>query len=358
MITPVGVGIIGSGFMANTYAEVLTNHVQGAQLVAIAGGTRAPALAARYAIASVDTLDELVARPDITAVILAGPEYLRPEQATIAAAAGKHILAEKPMATSIAACDAMITACDAAQVKLMVVQSQRFRGVHQRAKQLITNGTIGSVQEMRIWSLFPASWSIPVVALRPWYADPAAGLFMSQGVHNFDLLRWMIGSEATTVYARITSYGSHNIPNLSAVAIVGFASGATGQVWINMELPDTAFPDSQFHSQVVGSLGLLDFDGYTHLDYGHAGAWERVWTQPPLNPMDPLDAIRLESFAGQVQAFIDAIRDDKPLLVTGDDGRAAVELCQAALLSAQSGQVISLPLSRSTDHAEAIHNNH
>ena len=340
----IGIGIVGAGFMATTYAEVIARHARGARLIAIGGGTRAPALAARYGVEHAPTVEALLARVDLDAVILAGPEQSRPEQTILAAAAGRHILAEKPLATSVAACDAMIAACDAARVRLMVVQSQRFRGVHRRAKRLIDEGAIGPVREMRLWSLFPASWSIPVVQSRPWYADPQAGLFMSQGVHNFDLLRWMVGDEATSIYARVTSHGTHGLPNLSAVAMVGFAGGATGQVWINLELPDATFPDSQFRSQVVGARGLLDFDGYTHLDLAEGGAWRRVWTQPPLDPLDPFDTVRLESFTGQIQAFIDCLRDDLPPPVTGADGRAAVELCQAALLSARTGQVVPLPL--------------
>jgi predicted dehydrogenase len=340
----VGIGIVGSGFMARTYAEVITRHTHGGRLVALTGGTRAPALAAQYAVPHAQTLADLLARADLDAVVLAGPEQARPAQTALAAAAGKHILAEKPMATSVADCDAMIAHCTAAGVQLMVVQSQRFRGVHQRAKRILDEGRIGRPREMRIWTLFPAAWSEPVVRSRPWYRDPQAGLFMSQGVHNFDLLRWFIGSEARSVYARVTSYGDHGIPNLSAVAIVGFANGATGHLWVNMELPDATFPDSQFRSQVVGERGLLDFDGYTHLDMTIDGAWRRVWAQPPFDPLDPLDPIRLESFTGQIQAFIACIRDGVPPLVTGGDGRAAVELCQAALISARSDQVVTLPL--------------
>jgi predicted dehydrogenase len=183
---------------------------------------------------------------------------------------------------------------------------------------------------------------VPVVRDRPWYADPDAGLFMSQGVHNFDLLRWLAGDEPRRVYARVTSHGDHGIPNLSAMAIVEFAGGATGQLWISMELPGATFPDSQFRSQVVGERGLLDFDGYTHLDMATDGEWRRVWTQPPLDPLDPLDPIRLESFTGQLQEFLDAIREDRPPSVTGEDGRAAVALCEAALRSSRTGQPVEL----------------
>ncbi len=114
-MTILGIGMVGSGFMAHTYAEVVANYAQGGQLVAIAGGSRAPALAARYGVASEPSLAALLARDDIDAVVLAGPEQLRPEQRRQAAAAGKHVLAEKPMATSVAECDAMIAACDAAE---------------------------------------------------------------------------------------------------------------------------------------------------------------------------------------------------------------------------------------------------
>jgi predicted dehydrogenase len=267
---------------------------------------------------------------------------VRAGQAVAAAGARKHILAEKPMATSVAECDAMIAACAAAGVRLMVVQSQRFRGVHRRAKAIIEEGRIGAVRQLRLWSLFPAGWSVPVVRDRPWYADPDAGLFMSQGVHNFDLLRWLAGDEPRRVYARVTSHGDHGIPNLSAMAIVEFAGGATGQLWISMELPGATFPDSQFRSQVVGERGLLDFDGYTHLDLAVDGEWRRVRTQPPLDPMDPLDPIRLESFTGQTQDFLDAVREDRPPSVTGADGRAAVALCEAALRSSRTGRPVEL----------------
>lgn len=343
----VRIGIVGSGFMAHTYAEVIARYAQGGALAAVAEGSRAPGLAARYGVPCEESLAALLARDDVDAVVLAGPETVRLAQAEAAAAAGKHLLAEKPMATSVAECDAMIAACDAAGVRLMVVQTQRFRGVHQRAKGLIDAGEVGAVRQLRLWSLFAESWSVPVVEQRPWYADPDAGLFMSQCCHNFDLMRWLAGSEARRVYAQVGSHGAHGLPNLSTAAIVEFASGAVGQLWVSLELPGGTYPDSQFRSQVVGERGLLDFDGYTHLDLSSPatdGAWRRVWTQPALDPMDPLDPVRLGSFTGQMQGFIDCIREDRPPVVTGADGRAAVELCQAALLSGRTGRAVALPL--------------
>jgi predicted dehydrogenase len=238
----------------------------------------------------------------------------------------------------------MIQACDEAAVVLMVVQSQRFRGIHQRAKALLDEGRIGDVWQARVWSTFPAEWSVPVVDDRPWYADTEGGLFFSQCVHNFDMLRWTVGSEARRVFASVNSHGSHGVPNLSAMAQVEFQNGATGQLWVNLEMPGITFPDSQFHTQVVAEKGLLDFDGYAHLDLAADGAWQRVWEQPPFDPLDPMDPVRLGSYTAQNQAFIDCVLEGHPPPVTGWDGRAAVELCQASLMSARTGKVIELPL--------------
>lgn len=73
---------------------------------------------------------------------------------------------------------------------------------------------------------FPIDWSIPVVRDRPWYADPDGGLFLSQCVHNLDMMRWLVGSEARQVYAHVASHGGHGLPNLSIMAQVAFDSSA------------------------------------------------------------------------------------------------------------------------------------
>src|SRR5262245_48685949 len=102
----VGVGMVGSGFMGLTYSEVLTRHVTGARLVAVAGGSRAGQLAAEYGVPAEPTVEALLARTDVDAVVLATPDQVRRELTQKAAAAGKHVLAEKPMAPTIADCDA------------------------------------------------------------------------------------------------------------------------------------------------------------------------------------------------------------------------------------------------------------
>ena len=339
------VGIVGSGFMGRTYAECLARYNEHASPVAVAGGTRAPKLAADYSLDHMPTIPHLISRDDIDALVLTTPETVHLEEIEAAAAAGKHILVEKPIAPDISQAQAMIRACDRAGVTLMVVQSQRFRKAHQMARQWIADGKIGAVRQIRHWGLGSIESSLQIVADRPFYVDDAGGgLYMGFAVHCFDMVRWLAGEEAVSVFAQISRYGNHHIPNLSAMAQVAFENGAMAQVWACLELPGHVFPRGQFRTQIVGDSGMLDVDGYTHFDATTKDGWERIYEQPPLNPMDPMDPVRLESYSAMVQEFIDAIREKRAPSVTGEDGKAAVELCQAALQSSETGKPMSLPL--------------
>src|SRR5262249_5094876 len=148
------------------------------------------------------SLESLVARRDVDGVIITTPEMPRVEQVRIAAGAGKHLLLEKPMAANVSDCDAIIEIGRTAGVILMQVQSQRFRAIHQRVRQLLDEGRIGRIWQARVVSMLEAKWSEAVLRERPWYLDPqCGGLLMSQIVHNFDMLRWVVGSEAKQVFA-------------------------------------------------------------------------------------------------------------------------------------------------------------
>src|SRR4051794_37212024 len=113
----VGIGIIGSGGMGLTWAEVATRVPEGARVVAIWGGSGAVALAAQYHAEAEPSLRALLARPDVDAVIIASPLVTHAEYVVAAARAGKHIFLEKPMSVTIAEADAMIAAAEAADVR-------------------------------------------------------------------------------------------------------------------------------------------------------------------------------------------------------------------------------------------------
>src|SRR5689334_16702242 len=112
------IGIIGSGYMGRTYAECVARYVKRARLMAVAGGSRAPGLAGDYGIEAEPDVEALLRRQDVDAVIITSPQSAHADQTAIAAQHGKHILVEKPMATSSAECQRMIDVCRSSGVAL------------------------------------------------------------------------------------------------------------------------------------------------------------------------------------------------------------------------------------------------
>lgn len=341
----VRIGMVGSGYMALTYAEALSRYVSGGRLVAVAVGRRAAGLAAEYGVDAEPSLEALLSRPDIDAVVVTTPDQVHPEQTILAARAGKHVLVEKPMAPTVAQCDEMIAACDAAGVKLAVVKTERYRGVTIRARRLLDEGRIGRVWMLRTISCFPASVGRDILTSRPWYTDPAGGgLFMSMASHNADMLLWLVGAPATRVFAQVNTFSDVGVPAQSVMAQIGFEGGAMAHMWISAEMPPPSLRSSEVRFQVVGSEGIIDFEDYEFLDVGIGDRWERVFTPPRFDYVrEPKSAARLEPHIGVVQEFVSSILEDRAPSVGGAAGRAAVEICEACLVSSRSGQAIALP---------------
>lgn len=342
----VGIGMIGSGFMGLTYSEVAANHAKGCKLAAITGGRRAEQLAADYSVPHAADVDALLARDDVHAVVLATPDQDRLELTKKAAAAGKHVLAEKPMAPTVAECDAMIAACDAAKVNLGVVQTERFRKITRKAKALIDEGVIGPVYMMRTVSAFPLSLTKSLFEDRKWMFHPkGGGLFMGMASHNTDFLRWLTGRNAVKVFAQATTYSDVAAANLSVMAQITFEGGIMAHMWITSELPNPSLPSSEVRFQVFGRDAMFDLENFEYLDVGKGDKWERIYTPERFDYLkEPKSPIRLFPHIGVIQEFVDSIREGRPPLVGGKEGRAAVELCEACLISARTGEAVSLPL--------------
>ena len=342
----VGVGMIGSGFMGLTYSEVVANHAKGCRLVAIAGGRRANQLAADYSVAAESSIDALLARSDIDAVVLATPDQDRLELTLKAAAAGKHVLAEKPMAPTVAECDQMIAACAKAKVNLAVVKTERFRKLTMKAKQYIDEGTLGPIQMLRTVSAFPLSLTKELIAERQWMLDSqGGGLFMGMASHNTDFLRWLTGRNAVKVFAQATTYSDVPTQPLSVMAQIVFEGGLMAHMWITAELASPTLPSSEVRFQVFGRDASIDFENFEYLDLGKGDKWERVYTPERFDYLkEPKSPIRLYPHIGVIQEFIDSIREQRAPKVGGAEGRAAVEICEACLISARMGEAVSLPL--------------
>lgn len=345
-MTTVGIGMIGSGFMGLTYSEVVARHAVGCRLVAITGGRRAAKLAEEYSVAAEPSPQALLARDDVQAVVLATPDQDRLELTKLAAAAGKHVLAEKPMAPTVAQCDQMIAACAAAKVNLAVVKTERFRKITQKAKEYIDNGTLGPLQMLRTVSAFPLPLARQLFDERKWMADPrGGGLFMGMASHNTDFLRWLTGRNAVKVFAQATTYSDISGPPLSVMAQIAFEDNIIAQMWITAELPSPSLPSSEVRFQIFGRDAMLDLENFEYLDLGKGEKWERVYTPERFDYLkEPKSPIRLYPHIGVIQEFIDSIRQQRPPRVGGAEGRAAVELCEACLISAKTGEAVALPL--------------
>ncbi len=342
----VRIGMVGSGFMGLTYSEVVAHHAVGCRLVAITGGHRAETLANEYGVAHEPTMESLVARSDIDAVILATPDQDRLRLTQLAAAAGKHVLAEKPMAPTVAECEAMIAACADAEVNLAVVKTERYRKITMRAKQMIDNGELGPLRMLRTVSAFPLPLTKQLLADRAWMLDRrSGGLFMGMASHNADFLRWLTGKNAVRVFAQTATYSDIPADALSVMAQIEFEGGIMAQMWITSELPNPSLPSSEVRFQVFGKDAMIDLENFEYLDVGKGEKWERVETPERFDYLkEPKSPIRLFPHRGVVQEFIDSIQEKRQPRVGGNEGRAAVEICEACLRSAKSRMAIELPL--------------
>jgi len=335
----VGIGIIGSGFMGRTYSETISKYCTRAVLRAVTGGSRAGQLAKDYAIALEPSVESLVARDDIAAVFIATPHHLHADEALAAARAGKHVAIEKPMACTVADCDAIIAACEKARVWCSIAFSQRTRKCNVKCRQLIDEGRIGRIQQIASTQLLAGG----VGTLPGWQGNAEnLGTLFGHAIHNFDQIRWFTGQEIRTVYARCTSFEPLVSVEGTSMVLMTLTDGALASLWSSFQLARPSFPRSQFAARIVGDKGLIDLDAYGELRVAIDGTWQVVETQEPIDWQGKgfLDPVRLESYTLQCQDFIDAVIDHRPPAVTGWDGRQAVAAALAAYESSRTGQPV------------------
>ena len=339
-MSDIGIGIIGSGFMGRTFSETITKRCTGAKLVAVTGGSRAEELAKDYGIDLAPSVDALVGRSDVDAVFVATPHHLHTEQSIAAATAGKHLLIEKPMACSVADCDAILAACEKAGVRHSISFSQRTRKCCRRAKELIDDGAIGRIVQLQSFALCPTGLG----GLPPWQSNAEnLGTLFGHAIHNFDQIRWFTGQEITTVSAKCTSLEGAKIEG-SSMVLMSLTDGAAASLWSSFELPKPSFPRTQMGAWILGEKGLIDLDAYGELRIATDGEWKVVETQGPIDWAGKgfLDPVRLESYTLQCQGFIDALLEGREPPVTGWDGRQAVAAALAAYESSKTGKEIVL----------------
>lgn len=338
-------GILGSGFMGRTHAEAI-RHLPNASLRAIACGRRAAQLADDYGVELCATADELCARDDIDAVIVATPQFVHAEQALAAAASGKHLFIEKPMATSVADCDAIIAACAAGGLSLSVGYQQRYRAVPRAAHDLLRQGAIGQVHTVQLFQVFQLFTDPAFGGDWSWWANPASvGHILAGGVHGIDFCRWSLGAEVVSAVAHCRTFRERQEPENTTMGLLTFSNGAVAALWMSSAAPQPGFPGLAFRAYMLGEDGMLDMDAYDALRLARDGAWRVVAEQPPVNTEQAATAFqapRMGAYIAQLAAYTDATLAGALPPVSGADGRAGVAAALGLLESSQTGRIVAL----------------
>lgn len=332
---PVRIGMIGAGFIAGYHLDGL-RAAGGAEVRVIAGRTpeKTAALAARHGIAATSTdWRDVLARDDIDAVVITTPDDTHPEIAIAAAAAGKHILLQKPMARTADECRRIIAATQAAGVHLQVSFMHRYFEEVVMARQLLTDGAIGRPYSMRMRNATPGpDWGA-------WFYSKArvgGGVVMQLGVHGIDLLRHLFGgiervSANTALLRTKRSLADGTIVNPDnedhAFALYRFASGALASH--EMSMSELAGCD-RFTLEIYGERGTIWLRSGRGPLAIHAPAHTgtRDWVAPALPEREP--------GARHHQAFLDMVRGDVPPDGTPADGLASVLVAEAIYRSSAS----------------------
>jgi predicted dehydrogenase len=357
---PLRIGLVGAGaIMRLSHAPTIGRSAQ-ATLTAVfdVDAGRAESLARDFGIPRHTTdLRALVEGADVDAVIVATPNINHPEAVLAAAAAGKHVLCEKPLAIDVASARRMVAACERAGVLLQVGFNQRFWSQVQIAKTLIDSGFIGKVHAFR--SVYSERWSAYPAATRYRYdlARSGGATIIDLTIHRIDLARHLLG-EFAAVCAELAHSVVPDAVDDNVWLLARFASGARGCLSSDRYSP--AIADG---TDIYGSEGTIHIATETQNPFhatplavyterpaaelpavlreahypdawwkGFEGGWIAV--RPPRR--NPYDA--------QLAAFIDSIRNGKPAAISGVDGLRAQEVVQAAYLSVRDKGWIELPL--------------
>ena len=272
-------------------------------------------------------------------MILATPHSLHMPQTVAAARAGRHVYVEKPMALSVAECDAMIEACRSAGVVLTINKAGQFRASPRTARAALQDGRIGELRMMRFTTSVPG-----YPHTKSWVSDPAeGGVILDMGAHIFDQVRWFSGSEVGHVFANLRDYTGPTPPYKSGMVQLELVNGVPVQYWMSFEFPKPGL-GSQAQLVLMGSEGIVECDYFGAVRLGTARTWETLFVMPPFDGnRDVISPVRLAAFAEQVQDFVDAIVEGRAPAVTPADGRAAVEVVEAAVRSSATSRVVELP---------------
>lgn len=316
------VGVIGAGRIGSLHARHLATRIPRATVVALADIREAAArrCGAELGIAEVyDDPAPVLAHPEIDAVLICSSTDTHAALIEAAAAAGKHIFCEKPIDLDLARVDRVLAAVQAAGVKLMVGFNRRFDHNFRRVRELVAAGAVGEPQILHIISRDPGPPPLD-------YVTVSGGLFLDMTIHDFDMARYLMGSDVTELYVEADVMVDPAIGEAgdldTAVITLRFESGAIGTI----DNSRRAVYGYDQRAEVFGSGGAVrtenDFANTAVLSDAHG-----IRADCPLNFF--MDRY-IESYVTELTAFVDCVLEDKDPPTTGEDGRIAIAMGYAA----------------------------
>jgi UDP-N-acetyl-2-amino-2-deoxyglucuronate dehydrogenase len=340
---PIRFALVGCGRISRSHFEALRRHESRAELVAVCD-VRAEALQAAVSTtgaAGFGSLEALLAGSDADVVILATPSGLHPRQALQIAAAGRHVLSEKPMATKLDEGMAMVQGCRDAGVKLFVVKQNRLNSTVQRVKRAIDEGRFGRIymSTVNVFWTRPQSYYDDAKWRGRWDMD--GGAFMNQASHYVDLLDWLVGP-VDSVHAYTATLARDIEAEDTGVMSVRLRHGGLASVNVTM----LTYPQNLEGSiTILGEKGTARIGGTAVNKIEH---WQFADTRA--EDADVFDA----SYAPpSVYGFghplyydnvIKTLRGEASAEVDGYEGLRSLEILIAAYRSARDGQRVGLPL--------------
>jgi len=341
----VGVGLIGSQFIASIHADSF-QKIKDAELLAVMSPTpgHASKFAEKFNIPKHFTeLDAMLAMDEIDMVVLGAPNFLHCEITLKVAAAGKHIVVEKPFCLNLAQADRMIEACKNAGVKLMYAEELCFAPKYVRLKSLLDEGALGlpvllKQSEKHDGPHAPHFWDVE---------RSGGGVTMDMGCHAFQFFRWLNGNnQVKSVYAQMSTmvHMDKTKGEDNSIIILEFENGVTAMAEESWTKPGGMDDRAEVHgtegvayADVLQGNSIQTYSnkgiGYAVEKAGHTVGWSYTMYEENWN----------YGFPQEMEHFVDCVKNDKEPLVTGEDGRAVMEIIFAAYESAGTGKKVQLP---------------
>jgi myo-inositol 2-dehydrogenase/D-chiro-inositol 1-dehydrogenase len=334
MSSKVNVGLIGAGRIGRLHAEHLAFRIPQVNLLAVSDiiVEAAKKCAADLNIPTA-TQDHrvILENPDVEAVVVCSSTDTHAQMIEEAAAAGKHIFCEKPIAHDLSEIDRALAAVEEAGVKLQIGFNRRFDPNFRRIRELVATGKIGEPHILRITSRDPAPPPIE-------YIKVSGGIFLDMTIHDFDMARYLIGSEVEEIYAAAGVMVDPAIGEAgdvdTAIITLRFENGVIGTIDNSRR---AAYGYDQ-RVEVFGSGGLVAVSNNTS---DSAVVSDAQGIHGPL-PLYFFIERYVDSYIAEMEAFIECVQQDKTPPVTGIDGRVPVVMGYAARKSYEENRPVRL----------------